>query len=117
MLVVNCESDQHNIALEPRLSIVLINQTKTKTPELKEVKMIMAGTVGFEPTNAGTKNQCLTTWRRPIVRMQLCGYYLADKINLLGKIINPTKLLPLNFEILLLKLVKTNDITNRLILA
>ncbi len=25
----------------------------------------MAGTVGFEPTNDGTKNRCLTTWRRP----------------------------------------------------
>lgn len=26
----------------------------------------MAGAEGFEPPNAGTKNQCLTTWRRPI---------------------------------------------------
>jgi hypothetical protein len=25
----------------------------------------MAGAAGFEPANAGTKNQCLTTWRRP----------------------------------------------------
>ena len=25
----------------------------------------MARPVGFEPTNAGTKTQCLTTWRRP----------------------------------------------------
>lgn len=23
------------------------------------------GTEGFEPTNIGTKNRCLTTWRRP----------------------------------------------------
>ena len=25
----------------------------------------MAGVEGFEPPNAGTKNQCLTTWRHP----------------------------------------------------
>lgn len=27
----------------------------------------MAGAAGVEPANAGTKNQCLTTWPRPIV--------------------------------------------------
>ena len=26
----------------------------------------MAGAVGFEPTNVGTKTRCLTTWRQPI---------------------------------------------------
>ena len=25
----------------------------------------MAGAVGFEPTNADSKNRCLTAWRRP----------------------------------------------------
>ena len=25
----------------------------------------MAGALGFEPRNGGTKNRCLTTWRRP----------------------------------------------------
>jgi hypothetical protein len=25
----------------------------------------LAGAGGFEPPNAGTKNRCLTTWRRP----------------------------------------------------
>ena len=25
----------------------------------------MAGVVGLEPTNAGTKNRCLTTWLHP----------------------------------------------------
>ena len=25
----------------------------------------LAGAAGFEPANAGTKNRCLTTWRRP----------------------------------------------------
>ena len=26
---------------------------------------VLAGAAGFEPANAGTKNRCLTTWRRP----------------------------------------------------
>ncbi len=26
----------------------------------------MAGLPGFEPGNGGTKNRCLTAWRRPI---------------------------------------------------
>ncbi len=26
----------------------------------------MAGAEGFEPSHAGTKNQCLTAWLRPI---------------------------------------------------
>ena len=26
---------------------------------------VLAGAPGFEPGNAGTKNRCLTTWRRP----------------------------------------------------
>ena len=25
----------------------------------------LAGAVGFEPTNADSKNRCLTAWRRP----------------------------------------------------
>ncbi len=29
----------------------------------------MAGAGGFEPTNAGTKTRCLTTWRRPSVSL------------------------------------------------
>ena len=27
--------------------------------------MCLAGALGFEPRNGGTKNRCLTTWRRP----------------------------------------------------
>ena len=27
--------------------------------------LVLAGAAGFEPANAGTKNRCLTTWRRP----------------------------------------------------
>lgn len=26
---------------------------------------MLAGTVGFEPTDDGIKTRCLTTWRRP----------------------------------------------------
>ena len=26
----------------------------------------LAGALGFEPRDGGTKNRCLTTWRRPI---------------------------------------------------
>ena len=28
----------------------------------------LAGAAGVEPANAGTKNRCLTTWRRPSAR-------------------------------------------------
>ena len=27
----------------------------------------LAGAVGFEPTNADSKNRCLTAWRRPMI--------------------------------------------------
>ena len=28
-------------------------------------KSLKTGALGFEPRNGGTKNRCLTTWRRP----------------------------------------------------
>ncbi len=31
----------------------------------------MAGMAGFEPAHTGTKNRCLTTWRHPIVLLNL----------------------------------------------
>ncbi len=31
-----------------------------------QIRFFMAGAAGFEPANTGTKNQCLTTWPRPI---------------------------------------------------
>lgn len=31
----------------------------------QSVKGLLAGAPGFEPGNVGTKNRCLTTWRRP----------------------------------------------------
>ena len=33
----------------------------------------LAGAAGFEPANAGTKNRCLTTWRRPTVAAAYSG--------------------------------------------
>ena len=42
----------------------------------------MAGAVGFEPTIHDTKNRCLTTWLRPI--MKLWPRY--DYVNTLGYI-------------------------------
>ena len=41
----------------------------------------LAGEEGFEPPNAGTKNQCLTTWRLPIVGSPYCSVLLAQKSN------------------------------------
>lgn len=38
-----------------------IKEKVAKTATLQNV----AGVAGFEPTNAGTKNRCLTTWRHP----------------------------------------------------
>src|SRR5438270_8561295 len=34
---------------------------------------LLAGAAGFEPANAGTKNRCLTTWRRPSRRSARAG--------------------------------------------
>lgn len=30
----------------------------------------LAGMEGFEPPNAGTRNQCLTTWRHPNINVK-----------------------------------------------
>ena len=37
-----------------------------KNARPKGLTIFMAGVEGFEPPNAGTRNQCLTTWRHPI---------------------------------------------------
>ena len=42
----------------------------------------MAGTVGFEPTDAGTKNQCLTTWRRPITLADNSTDYTKNSVKM-----------------------------------
>lgn len=36
----------------------------------------LAGVEGFEPPNAGTKTQCLTTWPHP--NICVCGYIVTD---------------------------------------
>src|SRR5947207_10023154 len=32
------------------------------------ITLKLAGAEGFEPTNAGSKDRCLTTWRRPSMK-------------------------------------------------
>ncbi len=52
----------------------------------------MAGVAGFEPTNGGTRNRCLTTWRHPKTTMnyiinqkdvKIKRIYIALKNNLI----------------------------------
>ena len=38
----------------------------------------MAEVAGFEPTNAGTKTQCLTAWLHPIINLYK---YIICKVN------------------------------------
>jgi hypothetical protein len=38
------------------------------------VRTFFTGAGGFEPTNVGTKNRCLTTWRRPIFQRLISVY-------------------------------------------
>ena len=45
----------------------------------------MAGEVGIEPTNAGIRIQCLTTWRLPIIT----NYCLANSLWNAGLITTP----------------------------
>jgi hypothetical protein len=53
---------------KPAPSFVL---SKEKTNFVAHFKIFISGTEGFEPTNIGTKNRCLTTWRRPIVHPKI----------------------------------------------
>lgn len=39
--------------------------TIKKPPDKNQAVFLMAGLAGFEPTNDGIKNRCLTTWRQP----------------------------------------------------
>ena len=46
------------------------------------MQKFLAGTAGFEPANAGTKTQCLTTWRRPnIARTMIIITRQPEKIH------------------------------------
>src|SRR6478672_9409547 len=41
--------------------------------DFNDLEGSLAGAAGFEPANAGTKNRCLTTWRRPSRRPRMRG--------------------------------------------
>ena len=47
------------------------------------MRFYLAGVGGIEPTNAGIKIQCLTTWRHPnklvISRVEVCGWGGRDR--------------------------------------
>ena len=45
----------------------------------------VAGTDGFEPSNAGVKVQCLTAWRRPSVWQLVSCNRLVAYISRMGK--------------------------------
>ncbi len=45
---------------------------------------LMAGAVGFEPTNDGTKSRCLTTWPRPTIGILYRKYAYLSIIAVLG---------------------------------
>lgn len=48
------------------------SSTQSKESEkIFNIKDLVAGAGGFEPPNGGTKNRCLTTWRRPNARCVL----------------------------------------------
>ena len=51
------DDSSHN--LEPRKKTILRRS------------LFLAGMEGFEPPNAGTRNQCLTTWRHPNAYQQI----------------------------------------------
>ena len=51
-----------------------MNECFQKGLRLKKIKKV-AGAVGFEPTNAGSKSRCLTAWRRPKRFLVLCNFY------------------------------------------
>ncbi len=54
---------------------------------MDELIYLLAGTEGFEPTNDGIKTRCLTTWRRPIVKI-LLKYLLKLFLTTINIIIN-----------------------------
>lgn len=58
------------------------NLKAARTGDISDLISKMAGTAGFEPANAGTKTQCLTTWRRPnIARTMMIITRRPEKIH------------------------------------
>src|SRR5205814_963254 len=51
----------------------IIHSTNRRAADLDASSEVLAGAAGFEPANAGTKNRCLTTWRRPSRRAACAG--------------------------------------------
>ena len=47
-----------------------VQRSPGKKPRTKKI-LFFSGTEGFEPTNIGTKNRCLTTWRRPKIHPRI----------------------------------------------
>lgn len=50
---------------------ILLLKNKDLNRNLSPLHLV-AGMAGFEPTNADTKNRCLTTWRHPKKLPVLC---------------------------------------------
>ena len=46
----------------------------------------LAGAPGFEPGNGGTKNRCLTTWRRPNIERGV--YIIGARAALATRVFN-----------------------------
>ncbi len=55
------------------------------------VDILLAGAAGVEPANAGTKNQCLTTWPRPITKRW--HYIVNDLVALVTRAAGGVKVL------------------------
>jgi hypothetical protein len=54
---------------------------------------VLAGEVGIEPTNAGIKIRCLTTWRLPIIGFDALHMLLSSQYCVANKISASSSLL------------------------
>ncbi|CRH33025.1 Uncharacterized protein BN1183_AO_00770 [Pantoea ananatis] len=43
----------------------MTERQKQQSPQKRALLLNLAGVQGFEPRNAGIRNQCLTAWRHP----------------------------------------------------
>ena len=52
--------------MQVKCQLSRLEEPQTKTPKFeKNFGVFRSGSGGFEPPNAGSKDRCLTTWRRP----------------------------------------------------